>query len=171
MQFSLHYRRVRAVFDPPAAVKLNPALAGTVRSTFQVGPVTYGVSFILEEEGVYYLAFGLKHISGSPEELSVYFSRLLKRHVGPEETEILKYDFKDASTKTLGVGNAGQVFGNVLAIMQKFIDKYEPKEIYFSAEDDRVSLYYKMLKRYLPPKQIKIQPISFATFFHILFYQ
>jgi hypothetical protein len=78
--------------------------------------------------------------------LSIMFN-----HEGDNEWQVEFY--RDNSQEVTGQGDAQRIFATVLAAIQKFVKKYQPDVIKFSAEksnnsDSRSSLYDRLVSRF-----------------------
>jgi hypothetical protein len=176
MHLSPEYYRVRAILQEPAQVTLKKRQF-TVHSDFQVGFAEYRAIFTggsppPRQGDDYHVSFRLLKLHGSDRELQEYFSRIFKRPIKIEQIPDIKRQLLSDSTGILKLGNAGQVFGAMMAAIRDFVEEYHPRQILFSATgESRVSLYKKIISRYLPDGKIDITGGEDSAIFRISFPQ
>jgi hypothetical protein len=176
MQLSPEYYRVRAILQEPAQVILKERRY-TVHADFRVGFAEYRATFTGSSPSPrrgdeYSVDFYLLNLHGSNRELQEYFSRIFKRPIKIEQVPDIKEQMLSHATGILKLGNVGQVFGAMITTIRNFAEKYHPSQILFSATgESRVSLYKKIISRYLPDGKIDITGGKDSAVFRISFPQ
>lgn len=113
------------LFNRPAEINIMTAGIYLFKAAFHVGDRTIVFRGDKNSAGIWYLSF---YQLGSGFENQVY----------------------DMTND----GGEFDVMSTVKKLMDIFIEKYQPKEILFSAsksEDSRVKVYHRMVSRYMPP--------------------
>ena len=166
MRLSLDYRRV-ALFNTAEGQDVEYS-KGAHRTTtnFQVGPFVYKVEFIPDNESVF-VAFTLQDIvEKDPKKLERILYQVVGGDAGgvpgkisPEQVQEWKkwVTTFPGNQETLRLGGqvSTQVFGNVLNTVKDYVRQYQPKCINFGAEENRVSLYSKLMRRAFPQASIE----------------
>jgi hypothetical protein len=167
MNLTHEYKTVRAIFEKPLDEhegfyqKFGPeddedeeSESQQFQTYFRVGPIEYYVE-LDKIEDICYVNFGYFNMKGKTEELTQYFSRLYGKEVNDIELARLKDSFERRPNGILKLGNAGKVFGNVLAILQDFKSKHDFSCLKFSsAHESRTDLYRHMIERFLPDWEV-----------------
>jgi hypothetical protein len=176
MHLSSEYYRVQASLQEPDHVNFEEGQI-TTYSDFRVGFAEYRVFFFRASSSPrrrdrYSVDFYLSNLHGSDRELQEYFSRIFKRKIKIKQVPYIKEQMLSHAAGILKLGNAGQVFGAVIATIKNFVKKYDPSQISFAADgESRVSLYEKIINRYLPDAKVDIEREKNAAFFDISFPQ
>jgi len=104
-------------------------------------------------------------LSDSTKMASVYFKNLtamksIKRGEG-ESMDSYNTRVQDSKLGITGTGGSTLVFGKVFNILIAYLEKYKPDYLHFFAgEENRKSLYDKILKRLQARTSIKLNPQS-----------
>jgi hypothetical protein len=156
MILTTDYSPVLASFNYPANFELE--LEGDVGEdkddgyvfyNFYVGPLEYR----FDAEGIggdWNISFFLIDIKGSKEELVEYFTKAFHRPIAPLEIQQIKMRLLNHSIDDLNLGNAPEVFSNVMAIIKDLIKKYHVECLSFICDSKKkANVYRRLVNKYM----------------------
>jgi len=147
------YKRVFAAFNTPVSdVKLVFDYPGVSRYQFTIWPFEYQVSFtaVDEEDTLWEVDFKLYAVTGTHEELQVYFQDFFQREVPLEEVPDIINEIEDRPFTNSNMRQEKEVFSTLFQIMGAFIQKENPQCFFISSADQKkFRVYQTMARRYL----------------------
>ena len=114
-----------------------------------MGPLQYRMD-MEGEDGTWDVSFFLSDIHGSREELAKYYSKVYKTTVTPAEVPNITQYLLSHSIDDLNLGNAPEVFSNVMGVLKELIENYKVECLSFMSDSrKKAGIYRKLVLRYL----------------------